>query len=72
MSSEDERVRRFTDRDGTLWRVEWKGGHATKIPLPRGGMHLMSNARRFRVAMSEINPHDLTEAELQEMIDAHA
>ena len=72
-------TRRFTDRDGVEWRVEWRGGEIAmgvpldldldEIPLPPRGLHFMSDADGFFLEMSYINPNDLTEPELQWRID---
>ena len=75
-------TRRFTDREGVEWRVEWKSGQISmavpldldveKIPLPPGGLHFRSEAFAFWVKMSKVDPNDLTEPELQRMIDDKA
>lgn len=72
-------TRRFTDRDGVVWRVEWRPGQIAmgirpeidvdKVPLPPGGLHFRSDTDGFAVPMSEIDPNDLTEPELQAMVD---
>ncbi len=61
-SSSSSKSRRFTDRDGVVWRVEWRGGL----------LSFRSDTFGFVVRMSEIDPNDLTELELQKMIDDHA
>jgi len=69
-------TRRFTDRDGVEWRIEWRSGmiavgalDVEKISLPPGGLHFKSGGLAFRETMSEIDPNELTEEELQRMID---
>ena len=75
-------TRRFTDRDGVVWRVEWRPGEIAmgvppdidvdKVPLPPGGLHFQSDTFSFFRQISEVDPNDLTEIELQRMIDEAA
>ena len=58
-SSSSSVTRRFIDRDGAVWRVEWRGGL----------LHFRSNAFGFAVRMSKIDPNDLTVQELERMVD---
>lgn len=73
--------RRFTGRDGVEWRIEWKAGQIAmavprdldvqKVPQPPGGLHFESGDFAFVMKISEIDPNQLTEPELQGMIDEH-
>ena len=73
--------RRFTGRDGVEWRIEWKSGQiemavprahdVQKIPQPPGGLHFESGDFAVVRQISEIDPKQLTEPELQGMIDEH-
>ncbi len=42
-----------------------------KIPRPPGGLHFESGDFAFVIRISEIDPKQLTEPELQGMIDEH-
>ena len=41
-----------------------------EVPLPPRGLHFRSDTFGFAVQISEVDPNDLTEFELQAMIDA--
>ncbi len=76
-------TRRFIDRDGVEWRVWWEAGKIPmalppdrafdpgKIPPPPGGLHIRSEGFGFFVEVSEVDPSEFTEEELQRMIDEH-
>ena len=63
------------------YRIEWKAGQIAiavprdqgvqKIPRPPGGLHFESGDFAFVMKVSEIDPKQLTEPELQGMIDEH-
>ncbi len=60
-SSSSPVTRRFIDRAGAVWRVEWRVGL----------LHFRSDMFGFAVQMSKIDPNDLTVQELERMVDDH-
>ena len=73
MSNEEEATRVFIDRDGVEWHLGWSRGMMLGVSTRRPPRLIFrSHLSMLGVDTPEVNLKDLTEDELQRMIDDHA